>query len=290
VTLSVIVALFNRNEPLRRAVQSIVSQSDSIAVVVVDDGSQPQFARAADELAAVYPSVRVVHQANRGPAAARNAGLAAAESSAVMFLDSDDELAGDAFAAIDRDLLQRDDVGMVCGAVRVVSADGATRIDPPVLLPGVPWTRLSRLCGSFAVRADIARAVGGYDEALRFGENTDLILRLAEECRARSLAVGVIDAVLFTYHEPSDDRRYDAQRLDAVLHLLRRGRLDLTLPSERARLHAIAAVNAARLGRYRLSVEQAAQAALAEPRSPRHMLRLALSLTGPVARRRWLRS
>lgn len=287
--VAVVVPVFNRTESLRRAVDSVVAQSYRVSVVIVDDGSAPDFAHAADALAASRPGVQVVHQTNTGPAGARNAGLGVIDSPFVMFLDSDDELDGAALSAVDRHLRQQDDVGMVCGAVRVVPAGGEARTDHPVLLPGVPWTRLSWVCGSFAVRTDIARAIGGYDEALRFGENTDFILRLAEECRNRSLGVAVIDDVLATYHEPSDDRRYDAQRLDAALHLLRRGRLDLALPGERARLHAIAAVNAARLGRYRLSVGQAARAAITEPANPRHVLRLAVSLTGPIARRRWLR-
>ena len=289
VDLTVIVPVLNRNESLRRAVRTIISQSDRISVVIVDDGSTSEFAAVVDELAASSgSSIQVVHQTNQGPGAARNAGLGVTTSRFVMFLDSDDELADTAFAAIDRHLLGRDGVGMVCGAIRVVSPGGTPRIDPPVVLPGVPWARLSWICGSFAVRTDIAQAVGGYDEALGFGENTDFILRLAEECRKRSLGVAGTDDVLCVYHQAPEERRYDSKRLDAAIHLLRRGRFDLQLPSERARLHAIAAVNAARVGRYLLSVKHAALAALTEPRNGRHLGRLALSLGGPLARRHWL--
>jgi glycosyltransferase involved in cell wall biosynthesis len=291
VDLTVIVPVFNRNESLKRAVATVVSQSDRISVVIIDDGSSSEFAAVADELAATCAAtVRVVHQTNQGPAAARNVGLGVTTSRFVMFLDSDDELADSAFTAIDHHLLRGDGVGMVCGAIRVVSPGGAARIDPPVVLPGVPWARLSWVCGSFAVRTDIARAVGGYDEALGFGENTDFILRLAEECRKRSLGVAGTNDVLCVYNQAPEERRYDAKRLDAAIHLLRRGRLDLHIPSERARLHAIAAVNAARVGRYPLSMKHAALASLTEPGNRRHLARLALSLTGPLARRRWLRT
>ena len=288
MSLTVVIPVFDRDETLRRAVASVLLQPGRVAAIVVDDGSTPAFAAVCDELAGTGGDrVRVVHQVNQGPAAARNTGLRNASSSMVMFLDSDDELTATAFAAIDRHLLQPEGVGMVCGAVRVVSAGAEERVDRPVVLPGVPWTRLSWVCGSFAVRADVALAVEGYDEALTFGENTDFILRLAEECRARSLQVTVIDDVLSVYHCRPEAGRYDAKRLEAAIHLLGRGRVDLKLPSERARLHAIAAVNAARVGRYRLSVRHAALAVLTEPRNHRHFGRLALALTGPVARRRW---
>ncbi len=238
--LTVVVPVHDRNESLRHAVASALSQSDRLCVVIVDDGSAPEFAAVADELAAAgRPSVQVVHQVNAGPAAARNAGLRSTRTPYVMFLDSDDELAGNAFVAIEN-LLSRDEVGLMCGAVRVESPGGEHRIEVPVAFPGVSWADLSGLSGSFVVRTEIARAAGGYDETLLFGENTDLILRLADECRRSGLEVANTNSVLSIYHRTtSDDRRYDARRLNAAIHLLERGRFDLELPSERAKLHTI---------------------------------------------------
>jgi hypothetical protein len=149
-----------------------------------------------------------------------------------MFLDSDDELAEGACSAVDRSLLRRHDAGLLCGAVRVVSPDGCSKTDCPTVTPVAPWAKLSRLSGSFAVRTDVARAVGGYDEALRFGENTDFVLRLAEECRRRSLQIAATSDVLAIYHAAVDERRYDAQRLDAAIHLLRRDRFDRRVRGE----------------------------------------------------------
>jgi glycosyltransferase involved in cell wall biosynthesis len=287
--LTVVLPVLDGTESVTRAIGTVIPQSAAISVIVVDDGSAADNAAALDELATDGSRVRVVHQPNQGPAAARNAGLRLTNSRYVMFLDSDDELAENAFAAIDAGLQQRD-VGLVCGAVEVVSPDGTVRIDYPAVMPGAPWTKLTCLSGSFAVRTDLAHAIGGYDEALRFGENTDFVLRLAEECRRRSLRVAVTNEVFSRYYAASDERRYDAKRLDAALHLLRRGRFDLHSPGERARLHAIASVNAARVRRYGLSARQSALALFAEPRNTRHLARLALALSGPLARRIWLRS
>lgn len=289
--LSLIMPVMNRKESLKRAVATVISQCDRVSLIIVDDGSAREFSTVIDEIAvAAGEQVRVIHQANSGPAAARNRGLSLTTSRFVMFLDSDDELADTAFPAIDENLLRRDDIGMVCGAVQIVSPAGAVRTVEPAAQPGVPWAKLSTHSGSFAVRTDLARAVGGYDEALRFGENTDFILRLAEECRRRSLTVAATRNVLSVYHQSPDERRYDARRLDAALYLLRRGRFDLELPGERAKHYAIGAVNASRVGRYLLSIKLAALAAYTEPRNLRHLVRLALSLTGPLARRYWLTS
>lgn len=289
--LTVIVPVFDRDETLRRAVASIVSQSDSVSVVIVDDGSAPQFAAVADELGASSGGiVEVVHQPNRGPAAARNVGLIRSRSPYVLFLDSDDELTETALAVLDHYLQEREDVGMVCGATRIVSPVAGVRIKHPEPNPVLPWAMLNQLAGSFAVRAEVAHAVGGYDEALRYSENSDFVMRLAQECHRRSLIIAATSEVFCIHYEGADERRYDGRRLEAAIHLLHRGRFDLELSSKRAALHGIAAVNAGRLGRYRLSVKHAALAALTEPRNPRHFLRLAFSLTGPVAKHRWLRT
>ncbi|MCA1845465.1 MAG: glycosyltransferase, partial [Actinobacteria bacterium] len=161
--LTVIVPVFNRNESLRRAIASIIAQSQNVSVIIVDDGSSPEFAAVADEVAAMSGGlVHVIHQPNRGPAAARNAGLRRATSRFVMFLDSDDELAEGALSSVGRHLLQRHDAGMLCGAVRLISETVAMAVHPGEIA-GVTWARLSELSGSCAVRTDVARAVGGYD-------------------------------------------------------------------------------------------------------------------------------
>ena len=286
--LTVVVPVFDRAASVTRALATILSQPGNISVVVVDDGSSPECAAALDELPTEGSRVRLLRQRNQGPAAARNAGLGLTTSRYVMFLDSDDELAEAAVAAVNA--LLQGGVGLLCGAVRVVSPDGTVCTKRPAALPGVPWGKLSSLAGSFVVRTDVARAVGGYDKALRFGENTDFILRVAEECRKRSLGVAATDDVLSVYYTAFDERRYDGERLDAAVHLLRRGRFDLEVPGVRARLHGIAAVNASRLKRYGLAVRHSLLAALVQPRNPRHLVRLALSLSGPAARRLWLRS
>lgn len=290
VEVTIIVPVFDRDESLRRAVGGILALPDRVSVVIVDDGSAPKFAAVADELAtAGGPFVQAVHQINLGPAAARNKGLTLTRSRFVMFLDSDDELTDAAIPAIERCLVGRNDVGMLSGALRVVDANGGSRTDYPAVLPGVPWANLAAgHAGAFVVRTEIAQRVGGYDEALHFGENTDFILRVAEECRRRSLRVLATNEVFATHYAARDERRYDAKRLEAAVHLLRRGRFDLQLRSERAKLHGIAAVNAARVGRYGISVRHAVLAAVTDPRNPRHLLRLVVSLSGPVAKRWWL--
>lgn len=86
--VSVIIPTYNRAAMLGRAIDSVLSQRyPRYELIVVDDGST-------DDTRAVVAShgaqVRYLHQPNRGPAAARNAGIRAARFDLLAFLDSDD--------------------------------------------------------------------------------------------------------------------------------------------------------------------------------------------------------
>lgn len=66
----------------------LVSTLRGMCVVVVDDGSSPPVR--VDDFAGLYCDVRVLrHPVSKGPAAARNAGLAVCKTDFVAFLDSD---------------------------------------------------------------------------------------------------------------------------------------------------------------------------------------------------------
>ena len=97
--ISVIIPFFQRQAGvLRRAATSVMAQQFAkpadVELLVVDDASP---VRAAADLAGLSPppwlTIRIIEQANAGPAAARNRGLDAMRPDAdfIAFLDSDDE-------------------------------------------------------------------------------------------------------------------------------------------------------------------------------------------------------
>ncbi len=92
--------VYNRADSVRRAVLSVVASVSAaglkhgeVEMVVVDDGStdaSPVIVEAIAAQAAPKMRVTVVRQANAGPSAARNNGVAIARAPHVAFLDSDD--------------------------------------------------------------------------------------------------------------------------------------------------------------------------------------------------------
>src|SRR5262245_35960235 len=88
VGFSVIIPTYNRLDFIQQAVKSIEAQSHGdYEIIVVDDGSTDG---TADYLASLGTHVKALHQANKGPAAARNLGVQHSLGTYIAFLDSDD--------------------------------------------------------------------------------------------------------------------------------------------------------------------------------------------------------
>ncbi len=85
--VSVIIPVYNRIEPLVRALKSLQQQTfKDIEILVVDDHSTLDLQTALTEF-----SVRYLKTIGKGVSAARNTGIRASTSEFVAFLDSDDE-------------------------------------------------------------------------------------------------------------------------------------------------------------------------------------------------------
>jgi len=88
-SISVVIPTFNRLYCIDRAIKSVLNQTiDVNEIIIVDDGSDDG---TSDFIHSNYPNLKYISQNNRGVSAARNAGVKAANSNWIAFLDSDDE-------------------------------------------------------------------------------------------------------------------------------------------------------------------------------------------------------
>ena len=91
--ISVIVPVYNVAPYLDQCLESIVNQSYThLEILVVDDGSTDGSGPMCDQWAKRDQRVRVIHQANGGLSAARNAALDVMQGEMVTMVDSDDVL------------------------------------------------------------------------------------------------------------------------------------------------------------------------------------------------------
>ena len=91
VKYSVIVPVYNCENYISRAIESIAGQTVSdLELILVDDGSPDGSGKICDQYASADHRIKVIHKKNGGVSSARNAGLDAAVGNYVVFLDSDD--------------------------------------------------------------------------------------------------------------------------------------------------------------------------------------------------------
>lgn len=94
--VSVVIPVYNIAEHLRQCLDSVTAQTlAELEIICVDDGSTDESPAILAEYARRDGRIQVITQANAGPGAARNAGMARAAGEYLIFLDSDDWLAPD---------------------------------------------------------------------------------------------------------------------------------------------------------------------------------------------------
>lgn len=207
-TLTAAVCTRSRPALLRRALDSIALQSPAPdEVLVVDNGSPDHETR--DLVRERFPGVRYVVEPVPGLDFARNRALAEARGEIVAFLD-DDAVAAPGWAEALRRAFADPSVALCTGRIEPLSlvtegqrlfeanggfSRGITRVRLPDdagrplhgrTAPLIAWA-MSVGCGcSYAVRRDVARALGGFDEALDLGAELpgggdhDLLWRLLQ--------------------------------------------------------------------------------------------------------------
>lgn len=89
--ISIIVPVYNAAKYLPQCLDSILQQTyTDFELLLIDDGSVDQSGEICDSYSALDSRCKVVHQENKGTAAARNKGLELASGEYVAFVDNDD--------------------------------------------------------------------------------------------------------------------------------------------------------------------------------------------------------
>lgn len=263
---SVVIPSFNDADCLPRAVESALSEPETAEVVVVDDGSD-------EDPAAVVASfadarVRLVRQENAGPAAARNSGIGAGTAPYVFFLDADDEIIGGSLAGMleahrSGALLVRAGAVIVASDVTGPAATGRTWLAEP---SEHAYPRGAPLAGTFSVDRSALLRAGGYDPAFRFGENSEVLLRVAASVGADHIAYVCAPSVRRIERPGRESDFYVDRQISAARRMLDVHRDELRLDrSTRANHHAIISYLEHSRGHRTEALRHAVSAAVIQP-------------------------
>lgn len=122
--ISVIVPVYRVEKFLPQCIESVLNQTfTDFELILVDDGSPDRCPAICDEAAERDARVRVIHQANAGLSAARNAGIEAAHGAWLSFVDSDDYIAPQFYEKLYQ-TAQRTDADCVMCSVQNVDESG----------------------------------------------------------------------------------------------------------------------------------------------------------------------
>lgn len=122
-TVSVIMPVYNVEAYVAEAIESVLAQSFAdFELIIVDDGGNDrslEICRSYDD-----PRIRILSQANRGLAGARNTGIIASQGSYVAFLDSDDRWLPEKLALHVIHLDNNPQIGVSFSPSRFIDAEG----------------------------------------------------------------------------------------------------------------------------------------------------------------------
>lgn len=182
--ISIIIPHFNRGDLLQETLESVRDQSFvNWEVIVVDDGSMPEEWQKAQQFR--DQRVRFVQRTDgiKGPSRCRNIGLQCSTGEYVVFVDSDDLLAPWCLADRVQSIESHTDVGFVVFPVMLFRnepgdlatlwnrLEGDNDLDR-FLRSDPPWHTSSPLW-----RREAIEKLGGFDEAIMYGDDADLHMR-----------------------------------------------------------------------------------------------------------------
>jgi len=219
--VSVVIPAYNAEETLAETLASIRAQTyPNLEILVVDDGSSDATRALALRVATDDKRITVLLQDNAGVAAARNHGIRACCGEYLAFVDADDVWHPEKIEAqLEAIADAESDVGLVYCWSAKIDADGVVWTEwfrPRET--GDVLTRLFR--GNFVgngsaslVRADLARAIGGFDSSLQAAEAQgceDLLFYLEVAQRAR---FALVERCLVGYRATDANMSSDPDRM-----------------------------------------------------------------------------
>ncbi|WP_417316336.1 glycosyltransferase family 2 protein [Cycloclasticus pugetii] len=200
--LSIIIPTHNRQELLKKAIESALVQTlQEIEIIVIDDGSrEPATCSIKDPRVFIHR-----HASPRGAAAARNRGIQVANSAHLCFLDDDDTL-DPAYASTMLDFMgsYSAEIDFAWPTLRVFNvATGETskaqnhtcliKRNRPATEESYAASAYTRTTGMM-FKTETLRMFGGFDETLTVSEDRELVFRmLSKGCGCGSVNASLVN-------------------------------------------------------------------------------------------------
>jgi glycosyltransferase involved in cell wall biosynthesis len=203
---SIITPTCNRPIMLRRNILSVKNQTfESYEHIIVDDANDPGTEKIIEDLDNSN-IILLKHEKSKGAAGSYNTGIKASKGKFILFLDDDDEYMPCTLKKLnDRFVQTGSDLGFIwTGIARIKDSESGEKLLSSFVWPSqfsdkeeglIAATSIGNGFG-VCVRKECLDKVGLYDESLTVGEDTDLLIRLAQQYK-----FGTVPEVLVKIHQ-----------------------------------------------------------------------------------------
>ena len=227
--VSVVIATYNREKYIKRAIESVINQTyKNIELIIIDDGSTDNTGDVVKHYLA-DSRVRYIYQKNQGCIDARNNGVVIAKGKYIAILDSDDFWC-------DKNKIEKQVNFLEKNTEYVIVGGGAIQIDQNgkevvrYLLPEKDIDIRKVLLVSDALahvtvlfRRDAWEKVGGYDKKFGF-EDWDLFLKMGK--------IGKLYNIQEFFASYSSHQRNDPGKNDKDYSRLKQMKLKINMKKE----------------------------------------------------------
>ncbi|RLD21651.1 MAG: hypothetical protein DRI69_03510 [Bacteroidetes bacterium] len=176
IRISVIIPVYNGEKFILDAIRSVVAQGhENLEILVIDDGSTDNSIALVESLSV---PVKIIHQANAGPAAARNTGLLQASGEYIAFLDADDLYPANKFKVQLDYFKENPETKVVAGRIQYIFLEGSE--SKLINFESEEQTMVHVHLGSMLTHRSVFDTIGPFDATLQFSEDIEWWLRLRE--------------------------------------------------------------------------------------------------------------
>ncbi|MCL6436418.1 MAG: glycosyltransferase [Leptolyngbyaceae cyanobacterium HOT.MB2.61] len=193
--VSVVMPVYNAESYVGEAVESILAQTfDNFEFIILNDGSTDRSEQILKQYQQRDRRIRIVSRENRGLIATLNEGINCATGRYIARMDADDIALPERFSKQVEFLETHPDYVVVGSKVLLIDPEG---------LPICPFSTLTEheaidaahmegkggaICHPASMlRRDVLQKVGGYRQEMKYAEDFDLFLRLAEVGKVANL-------------------------------------------------------------------------------------------------------
>jgi glycosyltransferase involved in cell wall biosynthesis len=205
VKISVIIPVFNRENTIERALDSVLSQTYfPMEIIVIDDASDDGTAKI---LQRYIHEIKIFRQnINMGVSVARNRGIAEAKGEWIAFLDSDDEWFSHKLETQIKYLKNHPEIHILQSEEQWIRNE--KKVNPPVKYikkGGKIFKNCLKTCivgpSTVICRRELLQEMRGFDENLTVCEDYDLWLRIAAK-----YPIPLIDEILINKYGGHKDQ------------------------------------------------------------------------------------